>query len=134
MFWQSYRIAGFTSLTSAGVFPMLASAVMFGTAALNIWRVHRASPDAPAVGAQSDPQSVFLPFVLLMIGYLLALPWLGFVVASGLFLLFAFRILGSHRWGINLLIVCAALLIILLIFQTIFSVILPAGVLKGIVS
>ena len=38
------------------------------------------------------------------------------------------RLLGSRRWGLNLLVSALALGVIHLVFRTVFSVVLPTGV------
>jgi putative tricarboxylic transport membrane protein len=55
------------------------------------------------------------------------LPKLGFVVSAYAFLLASMRLLGSARWGFNAALSAASLAVVYLIFQTVFSVILPKG-------
>jgi putative tricarboxylic transport membrane protein len=58
---------------------------------------------------------------------MLTLEWLGFVVSSYLFLAVTMRLLGSTRWRTNLLVSALVLGAVYLVFQTAFSVVLPAG-------
>ncbi|MCS6995836.1 MAG: tripartite tricarboxylate transporter TctB family protein [Casimicrobiaceae bacterium] len=134
LLWQAYRISGFASLTSAGAFPMLASAVMLGTAAITLARALRAriattaTPSAAAPPTRAPLMSrtlvVFLGAIVL---YLLLIERLGFVVSSYLFLTGSMWLLGSRRIGFNLLVSAVVLGIILLVFRVIFSVVLPKG-------
>jgi putative tricarboxylic transport membrane protein len=61
--------------------------------------------------------------------YMVLLQPLGFVLASYLFLVSSMALLGSRRWGLNLLVSALALAAIYVIFQTVFSVVLPSGTL-----
>jgi putative tricarboxylic transport membrane protein len=58
---------------------------------------------------------------------MLLLNKLGFVVSAYLFLVVSMRLLGSVRWLFNLMLSAISLGVVYLIFQTIFSVILPKG-------
>ncbi len=59
--------------------------------------------------------------------YMLALEPVGFLLSSYVFLVASMAILGSRRWGLNLLVSAVALGVIYVIFQTVFSVVLPNG-------
>jgi putative tricarboxylic transport membrane protein len=59
--------------------------------------------------------------------YMLALPKLGFVLASFLFLLLSMRLLGSQRWLLNVVVSALSLAAVHLVFRTLFSVVLPQG-------
>ncbi len=131
LLWQAYGISGFESLTSAGMFPMLASATMVVTGAVFVRQSLRRGP-AQSAGqwqafvAQVTPP-IWLGFALAVCLYMLALPRLGFVGASFLFLLLSMRFLGSRRWWLNAGLSAASLAAIYVVFQTIFSVVLPQG-------
>lgn len=133
LWFQSYGISGFESITSAGMFPMLSAAVMAVTALLALRqtlraRLIRSSGDSLVqLFVRQISPSVFISFTLAVIAFMLLLPQLGFVVSSYVFLVISMRLLGSTRWGFNLLLSAAALGLIYLIFQTIFSVVLPKG-------
>jgi putative tricarboxylic transport membrane protein len=140
MLWTAYGISGFASLTSAGAFPMVATLVMLVSAGIAL-RGTAALPRLPAdpgesLAAQFRRQlvpAVVVWFTLAILLYMLALESLGFVLASYLFLVASMRLLGSRRWGLNLLVSAACLAAIYVIFQTVFSVVLPRGaLLKGL--
>ncbi len=135
MLWTAYGISGFASLSSAGAFPMAATAVMVITGLINVVNASRASPSAGEAGAplarrfvrQLTPP-VLIGFVLAIVLYMLALEWVGFLPASYVFLVASMRLLGSRRFVLNLVVAGASLAAIYLIFQTVFSVVLPRGV------
>jgi len=124
---QSYRISGFEGLSSAGVFPLLASATMLLSAGLILWRTLRAPPPLP--GAGGFGRRILPPRVLgymgLVVAYGLAIGWFGFVVASGVFLLVSLLWLARLPWHQALAGSAGALLIIVLVFRYGFRVILP---------
>jgi putative tricarboxylic transport membrane protein len=136
LLWQAYGISKFESITSAGVFPMLAALTMAVTAAVALRRTARA-PRTEARDGEALPQQFLrrltpvelLTFTASMAAYMLLLDVLGFLIASYLFLVVSMRLLGSRRWGLNLLVSAVCLGAIYLIFQTVFSVVLPAGTL-----
>ncbi len=134
MLWTAYGISKFESLTSAGAFPMVATAVMV-LCAIQIARhtatLERAeAPQAETLGRQFVRQltpAVVVSFMLAIAAYILLLEPLGFLVASYAFLVVSMALLGSRRWALNLLVSALALAAIYVIFQTIFSVVLPNG-------
>lgn len=134
MLWSAYGISGFDSITSAGVFPMLATGVMVLMALFVLLRTLRL-PLVARLPGESAKQQLFrriappavVPFTLLITGYMLLLQPLGFVVSSYLFLFLSMALLGSRRWGLNLLVSGMSLAAIYVVFHTVFSVVLPKG-------
>lgn len=138
MLWQAFGISGFSSITSPGAFPMLAALVMLLCLVVVLWSGRQSRVAEPAAGEGSFQHFVraITPPVVLSFGltiaiYMLLLDRLGFVVSSYLFLLASMRLLGSARWGLNLLVAALSLAAIYLIFQTVFSVVLPKGAWLG---
>ncbi len=133
LWFQSYGISGFESITSAGMFPMLSAGVMAVTAVLALRQTLRSRLDRSSgenllqLFVRQISPAVFVWFTLAVFAFMLLLPRLGFVVSAYLFLVLAMRLLGSTRWGFNLLLSAVALGAVYLIFQTIFSVVLPSG-------
>jgi putative tricarboxylic transport membrane protein len=134
MLWTAYGISGFESLTSAGSFPMLATAVMVITGLVNIAQTVRAKPSPPQDGETLARQFLRQLTPLTLIGftgatvaYMLALEWAGFLVSSYVFLVVSMWLLGSRRIVLNLVVSALSLGAIYVIFQTAFSVVLPSG-------
>lgn len=125
-FWQAFQISGFSKLASPGVFPMLASATMI-ISALFILFGERTSDVTPDV-LPTLPARVGV-ITLLLVLYIIAMPALGFLVCSGLFLFASISYLWTKPLWLSLLISIVALLIIHLIFRLAFQVILPQGTL-----
>lgn len=125
---QSYAISGFSSVSSAGVFPMIASTVMAVSAAAIILRNRRLATPDPEIGIirRVAPPAVVV-LTLLIVAYMLALEPLGFLLSSFLFL-FASMLYLERRSPLLLLLVSAfSLGLIYLVFRTVFSVVLPQG-------
>ena len=102
--YQAWSIAGFKSLSSAGVFPMLATGTMVLTAIVIIAKsARRGGGD----GRQFFGDVVsfrIVAFAALIIGYMLALQPLGFILASYLFLSAAMILLYRKRLLLTLVI------------------------------
>jgi putative tricarboxylic transport membrane protein len=134
LLWAAIDISGFKSYTSAGSYPMAAAATMLVCSLIVVAQTARAQagPAEPGESAwRAFVRRIAPPVVvntsLAIAAYMLTLEWLGFVVASYAFLAVTMRLLGSARWGLNLLVSALVLGAIYLVFQTVFSVVLPAG-------
>ncbi|MFK8080929.1 MAG: tripartite tricarboxylate transporter TctB family protein [Granulosicoccus sp.] len=146
--WQSYGIAGFSKWSSPGVFPMLASATML-ICAIFILRNHYQQNDHSIATDESSDASVsadteaekpsldsasVLPrrvviITLLLVFYVVAMPTLGFLLCSGLFLLASITYLWNKPLWQALLVSAVALVVIHVVFRQVFQVILPRGTL-----
>lgn len=137
--WLSYRISGFSSWSSAGSVPlgtsfaMGVSAIVFIFGTLKKTPVH-ATPGNPAARQFFEK---ILPlrhilFTVVIVLYMVALEPLGFLLASFLYLTLSSLVLGERRYvrmtAVNLLTLAA----VYLVFQTAFSVVLPAGLVERI--
>lgn len=135
MLWEAYGISRFESISSAGVFPMFATGVMVISALVALSKalgLPRAQQEKESQGlihqfAQRIAPPVLVGFTAVIAAYMLMLEPLGFVLASYLFLMVSMWLLGSRRWGLNLLVSAVTLGVIYLIFQSAFSVQLPKG-------
>ena len=95
-FWQSYAISGLRGLSEPGVFPMLASATML-LSSLVIMRELMAREPAPEHRQSSFLRDIVPPRLLMVVGFILAyvvaMPLIGFVFSSAVFLFAAFWLL-----------------------------------------
>ncbi|PRD69660.1 tripartite tricarboxylate transporter TctB family protein [Malikia spinosa] len=136
MLWTAYGISQFESISSPGVFPMLCAALLLITGLMSLVSTAKAR-------LQLEGETFFQHFVrklaplqlvlftVLIVAYALTLEILGFLLGSYLFLLLSMQVLGSKRIGLNLLVSAVVLAAIFVVFQTAFSVVLPAGSLVG---
>jgi hypothetical protein len=133
--WQAYEIAGFSSVSSPGAFPMAAAAVMVIAAFIVVIGDLR-KPREPrgtlaergqSFSTQITPTavSVFAGFV---IGYATVLDILGFLPASFLFLLAAIHFLHRGSLGFSFGVSLLSLFVIYAVFRLIFQVVLPEGI------
>jgi hypothetical protein len=132
--WLSYGISGFTGKTTAGVFPMIASAVMMVSSVVILVSATR----LPATPKSSNRflAEILTPRHLIMIGFILAyvmlMPLIGFVASSAVFLFCSFQFLWRKNSFLILTLTGATLAIIYVIFREVFQVVLPQGtLLKG---
>ncbi len=128
-FWQAYSISGFTGKTTPGVFPMLASGVMVVSGLIILLNVARMpAPGAEAPGFLTDILTLrHIVLIGLVIGYVLLMPWLGFVISSALFLFCAFQFLWRKNPLLMLALTAVTLAVIYLVFREVFQVVLPQG-------
>lgn len=135
LFYNSYKIAGFSSLSSPGGTPLAGSGLMVLCAIVVIVRNMR-SPRLDVSSWQEAatrfnheilPLQPLIVYVMIMLGYMWAIEPLGFNLASFLFLLVSFWYL--HRRGLWLATWLSAVtvVIIFITFQLVFQVTLPAG-------
>jgi len=134
-FWQSYAISGFTGLSTAGVFPMLASATMVVAAVCILLQSLSQSPVANPESANNQGFfQTILPLrlvivVVLIAAYVIAMPLLGFLLASAVFLFLSFSYLWRQSLVSSVLITLVSVASVYLIFRKLFQVVLPEGTL-----
>jgi putative tricarboxylic transport membrane protein len=137
--WQAWRISGFSGWSTPGTLPMLAALVMVVTGVKIVFFTRRLDPTEVAPGRspareffhQVTPAAVIW-FTLFIAGYMLLLERLGFVVCSFVFLVAAMYALGERKILRTLTVSAFSLVCIYVIFQTAFSVVLPEGILRGV--
>ena len=134
LLWTAHGISGFSSLSSAGAYPLAATAVLVVTGLINLAATLRAPAAERAPGESTAAQfvrqvtpGIVVAFTAAITAYMLLLDRLGFLLASYLFLLGSMRLLGSKRWGLNLVVSALSLAVVYLVFHTVFTVVLPSG-------
>jgi len=132
-FWQAFDISGFQGLSTAGMFPMLAAGTMVLASALFTAKALSSQGDTGPMSARlAHFQATILPhrhvlMIALILAYVLVMPWLGFVVASALFLFASIQLLWHRKPYITLAVTALALVVIHFIFRIVFQVVLPQG-------
>ncbi|MFK7856559.1 MAG: tripartite tricarboxylate transporter TctB family protein [Granulosicoccus sp.] len=157
--WLAHGIAGFSKWSSPGVFPMLASATMLVCGLFILKdclrnkkkaaslvqqdltvQTHAAKADlavksnVPSSTTDSTCENGVLPkrvaiLSILMVIYVAAMPTLGFLIDSGLFLFVSISYLWNRSAWMALLVSLLSLMIIHIVFRLAFQVILPQGTL-----
>ena len=137
LLWTSYEISSFDSLAAPGSFPMVCAAAMLVTGLINAVKTARAKLNLEngetwlqQFGRKVTPVQL-IAFTVLIFLYMLGMEYIGFLLASYIFLAASMYLLGSRRVGLNLLISLLVLAAIFIVFRTAFSVVLPAGSLVG---
>ena len=139
-FWQSHAISGFSGLSTAGVFPMLASGTMVIASLCILIQSFRQPDESLSENLRSEEKILqgffqsILPLqlvivVLLISGYVVAMPLLGFLLSSAIFLFLSFSYLWRKSLGISLLLTLFSVVSVYLIFRKLFQVVLPQGTL-----
>jgi putative tricarboxylic transport membrane protein len=128
---QAWSIAGFASLTSAGVFPMLAAGTMVVSAVFILADSARKTPPEKRGMMQALSLEIIslrtVVFAVLIVGYMMALRPLGFVLASYLFLAAAMMFLHRRNYLYLLLLSAIAVAVVYFLFRYVFVVVLPRG-------
>jgi hypothetical protein len=130
MLWQAYQISGFSSVSSAGAFPMAMASIMAVTSAISIIAnvKRRAGPEPfKSFKTQILPKAVVV-FALLILAYSLLLEPLGFILASFAFLLVASSFLQGGNIKRALLLSTLSIIGVYIVFRLIFQVVLPEGI------
>lgn len=137
LFAQAHKISGFSSLSSAGFFPLLATGLMIVTQLITIARTLRMEEDIPTGSSAAlefrrriTPLDI-LVFSGMTLGYAVGIEPLGFVLASFLFLTLSIVYLIRGRILLALGVSALSIAIIYLIFRVAFEVVLPKGWIFG---
>lgn len=129
--YQAWLIAGFSSVSSPGMFPMIAAGAMVVSGMIILAEAIRKKPEAERNTAQrffADITPIrLLVFAALIVAYMLALEPLGFALSSFAFLFISISYLRRGNVLLNLLLSGASLAIIYIVFRYVFAVVLPAG-------
>jgi len=132
LLWSAYTISGFESFASAGAVPMAAAGLMAVCALVILVQTLRRPPGEPEAGlvrrlmVQVTPPALLFMLVLIVL-YVVLLEQLGFLLVSFLFLYASMFVLGSFRWFLNLVVSVGTLVVIYIVFEELFSVVLPGG-------
>jgi putative tricarboxylic transport membrane protein len=129
---QAYLISGFSSISSAGTFPMGAAAIMVVAMAL-ILVTNRKLEKPDADGLKDELQQavkqvlpkVFLVYTGVIIGYMILIQPLHFLPSSFAFLLVSMIYLKGSTAIKSLIISTLTLACIYIVFQYFFRVVLP---------
>ncbi|MCU0924863.1 MAG: tripartite tricarboxylate transporter TctB family protein [Hydrogenophaga sp.] len=137
LLWASYKISSLDSLAAPGTFPMVCAFAMLVTGLINAVKTARAKLNLEngetrlqQFGRKVTPVQL-IAFTVLIFLYMLGMEYIGFLLASYLFLAVSMYLLGSRRVLLNLAISLLVLVAIFIVFRTAFSVVLPAGSLVG---
>jgi len=129
-FYEAYQISGFSGLTSGGVLPMLASAVMIISGVFILRDTFRRRASAQYTFTQTaafllSPRLIL--FVALLVLYAALMPWLGFILASAIFMFLAIAFLWRRSLLLSIAVTSVAMVVIYVIFRLVFKVVLPQG-------
>ena len=131
LFWQT---SAFEPVDlGAGIGPALWTRVILGLALFLIllqiyWTIKSAGPSLPAERVNpGEPASRILTRLAITVGYVVAIPFLGFFWASPLFLFITLSYFGRHGMREKILVSILVTLSILIIYTTVLYVPLPKG-------
>jgi putative tricarboxylic transport membrane protein len=132
VFIEAYRISGFSSISSPGMYPMIAAAVMVLSMALILLNNRKlVKPDADGfkdemqLAARRVLPPIFLIYTAIVVGYMSLIEPLHFLPSSLVFLMASMIYLKGGSWLKSVLIAVGTMAGIYLIFQYVFRVVLP---------
>ncbi|MCP4237781.1 MAG: tripartite tricarboxylate transporter TctB family protein [Aestuariibacter sp.] len=130
---QAFGISGFSDISGAGVFPMLAAGTMILSALVifrNSWVSKSPSTANASVSKQffNEVTPLRLVTILMMIlVYVIAMPMVGFVLSSAGFIFLMLTYLWRKGVIISLTLSAFCLALIYFVFRIVFQVVLPQG-------
>jgi hypothetical protein len=117
------------TFSSPGAFPVIVSVILTGTS-VAAWReIKNFSPKA-ATKNESNKMNAIVPkdvisILILLLVYSLILSFVGFEIATFLFLFASMTYFRRHMWKNNIIISVGSILVIIFLFSVVFKVILP---------
>ncbi|AEF53466.1 tripartite tricarboxylate transporter TctB family protein [Marinomonas posidonica] len=128
LFWQSYKISGFSDLSSAGAFPMATAATMLLASCI----VFVNTLKLPATQGMDFFSHCFPPIVAIIMAliliYAVVLESLGFILSSFIFLFISIQFLYRRSVLTTLAISLLSLIMVYIVFRLVFQVVLPEGI------
>lgn len=127
LLYLAYRISGFSSVSSPGVFPMAAAAVMVVSLVVVLLgeRGAKAATVGPAAFFRRVTPPVLLATVALMAALMLLIEPAGFLPAAGGFLFASMLVLQRGQPLRAALVSAVSLAAIYAVFRLVFKVVLP---------
>jgi len=133
LLYQTYKIAGFSSISSGGAYPMFAAALMVISSAAVVIR-NRRSPKVEVAGPAEEwhrfrrevaPPYPLVGYIGIIVLYMLLIEPLGFNLSSFLFLFGSFAYLYRRGIWLALGLSLGSVAVIYVVFRLVFRVILP---------
>jgi putative tricarboxylic transport membrane protein len=120
----------------AGFFPVAVALYLCGLGAILAVAAWRRAPAAPPTAVRTalvagDARARVAVLMVALIGFCLALGWVGYPAASFLFVAVGLKSLGQGSWPAALLIALAAAAVSYYLFGVLLGVPLPRGALLG---
>jgi putative tricarboxylic transport membrane protein len=128
LLWTAYGIAGLSSLSSPGAFPLAASAVMVLASAVTVVKNARLPAEPGGAFFTQVMPTIVGVFCGLVAVFAVLMESAGFLVSAFIFLLSSIWFL--HRRGPlrALLLTLLSITVVYVVFRLIFQVVLPEGI------
>lgn len=116
-------------MANAAIYPAIIAWVMIGLAAVNLLRILGGRLAQGSAPEPTPTTRLALWATLLVLVYLLALPWLGYYLSTPLMLAIFFVLLGL-RLPLAVAGALAMTLVVAAVFEGLLNVVLPLGIFK----
>ncbi|REG85063.1 tripartite tricarboxylate transporter TctB family protein [Marinomonas pollencensis] len=128
LFWQAYQIAGFSSLSSSGAFPLAASATMvLASCVVFVNTLKLPAAEGIQFFRHCLPPVVSIIMAIILL-YAVVIDSLGFILSSFVFLFVCIQLLYRRSPLFTLAISIVSLIVVYIIFRLVFQVVLPEGI------
>ena len=133
LLYNAFAISGFSSLSSPGVFPLVAASAMV-VSALTIILKNRAAPQGEATTfshrlrlfhSQILPLKPMVIYIAMVIGFMMVLEPFGFIPSALIFLFVSFWYLYAKGAVFALVLSIGSVAIVYALFRLVFKVVLP---------
>jgi putative tricarboxylic transport membrane protein len=111
------------------LFPVLSAVVLFGASLATIWEGWRMEPSEQVELLAGANLQRLLGLLGLIVGYLLALPWVGNLIARTTFVALLIRLRSGVTWPRSIAYAVTMAVAIHVVFVTVLNVPMPRGVL-----
>jgi hypothetical protein len=129
LWWNAYKISGFSSKSSPGAFPLAATTMMVIASLVAFFhtlQVPIGDRGLAAFRAQVAP-NIVLAFGAMILAYGLALENIGFIITSFAFLFAGMLLLYRKGAGPALFWSVVSIVLVYVVFRLVFKVVLPEG-------
>ena len=114
------------------MFPQLAAGILVLLSLVLIVADRRSATPSRAAGLNAEERRNLAITLVIAVGYLVLLPYLGFLAATVMGLLAFFLCFGERRWYVVVPIVLIGPIVIHYCFATLIQVPLPEGIVEGL--
>ena len=128
LFWQSYQISGFSSLSSAGALPIAASVVMVISSSIALIKTMKLPINSEIRFFRHIMPPIVGVVIALIVLFAIMLEPIGFIISALVFLFLGVTFLQRSSILFTTVITLVCLISVYFIFRIIFQVVLPEGI------
>lgn len=128
IFYQAYKISGFTALSSPGAFPLVTSGLMCLSACFTIFSNYKRKAKTEGMFFDEIVPGYLAVAIVLLFIFSVVLETLGFILTAFFFLVIMTLLFYKRGLVRSVFLSLLSIAIIYIIFRLLFQVILPEGI------